>query len=477
MKTGNELKRTLACDYLIEGKGPRPARPFRLYTPSVAATVLVVLAVLAAPRAASPASERHSETKLAGVVAAVDPTHLTLRTQGGREVTLAASEDYTQRLVPGTEVTAWVSSEGGANTLERLEAPRDAFFVPAEDIRQRIRKVVILPESSVPGADALFDAMHNYLESRAQWYVAAPRLVGDVLRAALKSEATPAAASPSPPPSRPVSSTLAAINPETGDFDMAAYAGKPAPQPAKTEPTGAAKPPSAASASRPSSTLDAINPATGEFDMTDYTQGEPAKQDQAGATAASPAQTAAAAPAASALDAIDPATGNFDMARYLQSRASAPAAASNAALTRPTDDPRFVARVASLIRVDAVLEAEVIEVQAPVSRLVAKWDGAEERIAGKSSETVAHLTLAPRRGTVPATTVILKLWDSQGNLLWTNRTGLAVLAVREGLRNEARQRPLAEVLRNRVTLDPWLNGVFTPLLSGPASSSGTGRKR
>lgn len=476
MKTGNEIRRAPASGYRIEGKGPRLARPFRRHTPSVAATILVVLAALAAPRAASSASERHSATKLVGAVASVDPTHLTLRAEDGHEVTLAASEDYTQRLVPGAKVTAWVFSEGGANTLERLDAPRDAFFVPAEEIRQRVRKVVILPESSVPGADALFDAMHNYLESRAHWYVAAPRLVGDVLRAALKSEATQAA-SPSPSPARPLSSTLAAIDPETGDFDIAAYAGKPAPQPAKTVITGAAKPPSATSVSPPSSTLDAINPATGEFDMARYTQGEPAKQDQAGATAASPAQTAAAAPAASALDAIDPATGNFDMARYLQSKASTPAAASNAALTRPTDDPRFVARVASLIRVDAVLEAEVIRVQAPVSRLVARWDGAEEAMASKGSETVAHLTLAPRHGTVPATTVILKLWDSQGNLLWTNRTGFAVLAVREGLRNEVRPRPLAEVLSNHATLDQWLNGVFTPLLSGPASSSGTSRKR
>lgn len=374
-------------------------------------------------------------------------------------------------------MTAWVSSEGGANTLERLDAPRDAFFVPAEEIRQRIQKVVILPESSVPGADPLFDALQNYLESRAHWYVAAPRLVKDVLRAASRPQT---AAATSHPPSDRLSSTLAAINPETGQFNMAAYAGKPTPQPAKAEAKGAAQTPPPASAPRPSSTLDAINPATGEFDMSHYTQGEPAKPgpvEGKPATAVSPAPTAASASAASPLDAIDPATGDFNMARYLQSKASAPPVASIAAPAGAVGNSPRMARVASLIRVDGVLQAQVIQVQAPVSRLTARWDGAEERIAGKSSETVAHLTLASRRGTVPATTVVLKLWDSQGNLLWTNRTGFAVLAVREGLRNEARQRPLAEVLGNRAMLDQWLNGVFTPLLSDPVSGSGKVRKR
>ncbi|HEV2491642.1 MAG TPA: hypothetical protein VG204_01065 [Terriglobia bacterium] len=440
----------------------------------MAAIVLAVM--LVPPLAAAPADGRHPGTKLTGVVTAVDPAHLRLRGDNGRQVTLETSDDYTQRLAVGAEVTAWYSSKGGANTLEWLDGPRDSFFVPAEEIRRRIRKVVILPESSVPGADPLFDAMQNYLETRAGWYVAARRLVAEVLSAALKSQA---AASPS----RPLSSTLGAINPETGEFDMAAYERGAAPTQAQTEAKGQAKAPPAAPAgpaAQASSTLDAINPATGEFDMTRYAPDEPAKQDSRGgkpAATASQAQTAAAAPAASPLDAIDPATGNFDMTRYLQAQAAAQTVASGVAPSRPTDDPRLVARVASLIRVDGVLEAQVVQVQAPVSRLVAKWDGAEEPIGGKGSETVAHLALAARHGSVPAATVVLKLWDSQGNLLWTDRTGFAVLAVHEGLRNAMRERPLAEVLNNRATLDQWMNGVFSPLLADHTSTSATSRKR
>src|SRR5213079_742718 len=84
-------------------------------------------------------------------------------------------------------------------------------------------------------------------------------------------------------------------------------------------------------------------------------------------------------------------------------------------------------------RVDAVLDAHVVEVQARLNRLVASWDGVEEPVAGKGSKTIARLAPISPRSAVPATTVVFKLWDSHGNLLWTNRSGFAALAVREGM--------------------------------------------
>jgi hypothetical protein len=479
IKVNNEVERTPKglglIAILLKTQGHlHPRRSGRVARMISRFTFLMVAIVLALvfPLAATPAGERHPGTKVAGVVTAVEPSNLSLRGDNGQQVTLATTDDYTQRLAVGSEVTAWFSSKDGVSTLEWLDAPRDSFFVPADEIRRRIKKVVILPESRVSGADPLFDAMQNYLESRAGWYVAARRLVGEVLSAAVVSET---AASHLRPPSSP----LEAINPETGEFDMAAYARGEAPKQAqrgaKAEPMAPSTPPAA----RPSSTLDAINPATGEFDLTLYAQGETAQQDQSSAkkTPRSQAKPPADAPTASALDAIDPATGNFDMARYLQTQAASHPAASDATPSQPNDDRRLMVHIASLIRVDGVLEAQVIEVQAPVSRLVARWDGAEEPIGGKGSEAVARVALAARRGSVPAATVILKLWDSQGNLLWTDRTGFAALAVHEGLRNAMRERPLSEVVHDRAKLGQWLDGVFTPLLSDSASSSQTARKR
>lgn len=161
-----------------------------------------------------------------------------------------------------------------------------------------------------------------------------------------------------------------------------------------------------------------------------------------------------AARAGSMLDAMDPASGNLDLSRYLHKTGA------------------VIPRLAAESRVDAVLEADVQQVQAPVSRLVASWDGAEEPLAGPTVRTLAKLSMFSRKGEVPAATVTLKLWDAQGRLLWRNRRGLALLEVLEGKSDHLRERPLPEFLINSQAVQAWLDSAFKNVLPDAQTADG-----
>lgn len=376
----------------------------------------VVLAA-AIPSGAIPVSDKHPGTKIAGVVTVVDPQSVSILGADGKEVTLQTTEDFTERVSVGSAVTAWYSSRDGADVLEWIDAPREIFFVPVNRVREGITRIIIMPQSDVPGASGLFDAMAHYLESHAHWYVGSRVLAEEVRNRLLRA--------------------------------------------------------GVAAGTRRQSTLDTIDPATGEFDISRYAQGA-AQSRQPGQ--AQPQASRAPAPRDSTLGAIDSSTGQFDMERYLRAQAEAQArgqsqapAQASAAPQAPGEDG-LIPQLASKTRVDAVLEVNVVEAQAQLNRLVARWDGAEEPIAGRGSETVARLALFAPRGTVPATTVVVKLWDARGNLRWTNRSGFAVLAVKEGLRDKLRERPLSEALRNRAMVDKWLGATLAPLLPSSVSS-------
>jgi hypothetical protein len=385
------------------------------------AALLEPAAAFSTPRAA----EGHPGTKVVGVLIAVEPSRVTILSGDGKQVTIETSEDFRGRVAIGSQVTAWYSSRRGANALEWMDTPRETFFVPVDQIRPLIRKVIILPKSDVPGAEGLFEAIERYLESHAGWYLASRLLAVEIRDRALK--------------------------------------------------TGIV----ASNSRSPRLTLDAIDPATGEFDISRYAHGETQPQDKGQTRAQAQPQSARRAPSEnSTLDAIDPATGQFDMTHYLRAEAQPTSNPQAQALaSQPPAEDSLMTMLASETRVDAVLEVTVVEVQAPLSRLVAKWDGVEEPIAGKGSETIARLSLIPVRGAVPAATVVLKLWDSHGVLVWTNRTGLAVLAVREGLGDRLRERSLSEVLGNRAAMDKWLGRVFAPWLAESAFSGGATRKQ
>lgn len=152
----------------------------------------------------------------------------------------------------------------------------------------------------------------------------------------------------------------------------------------------------------------------------------------------------------STLNYIDPETGDVDLAAYAQTHR------------------RLIQLVASTTHVDAVMETNIEVVQVNFRSQVAVWDGAQQPVSSVTSRTLAIIAALPIDGHVPASTVVLKLWDAQGKLLWSNRRGFCVLAFQQGVGNKFRDYSVSEALQDRVSVDKWLNNVFTSLL--PASN-------
>ena len=306
----------------------RSGRGFQLALAGASFLALAVPACGSDSRRAS----GHESSQVSGVVLKVEPTVLTLQV-GGASLVLTTFEDYRQEVAVGSKVTArYYPQDTGANVLESLSYPAESFFVPVNEIGRRVKRTIVLPNSDVPDADGLWDSMRDYLQARLGWYVAPAYVAAEIRRRAARGGST--------------------------------------------------------------------------------------------------------------LDAMDPASGSFDMSRYLH-RTEA-----------------MIPKVAAESRVDAVLEADVQQVQAPVSRLLATWDGAEEPVAGPTMRTLAKLSVFPEKDQVPAATVALKLWDAQGQVLWRNRRGLALLEVLEGKGNHLKARPLPEFLVNSRAVQAWLDSVF-----------------
>jgi len=154
----------------------------------------------------------------------------------------------------------------------------------------------------------------------------------------------------------------------------------------------------------------------------------------------------------STLDAMD-ASGKFDLSKYLG------------------ESQGVIPQVASGTRSDAVLEVNVSQVQAPVNRMIASWDGVDEPVSGATERTLAKFTPFSHKGEVPAATVELKLWDATGRLLWRNRRGLAVLEVVEGKSDHLRQRSLPEFLMNTQAVQAWMAATFKSIGSGPTPAA------
>jgi hypothetical protein len=148
----------------------------------------------------------------------------------------------------------------------------------------------------------------------------------------------------------------------------------------------------------------------------------------------------------SMLEFMDPSTGEVNLERLAQSKL------------------QVIRRVAEETRVDAVLELDLLQTKAPTSREYANWDGVTEPISGKGLRALSLFSMIPLGGHVPATTAFLRLRDPQGRLLWSNRRGFAVLAVKAGMGNKFRDRPIPEVLENTDNVQNWLRIVFESFL-------------
>lgn len=136
----------------------------------------------------------------------IEPGVVSIRAEGGQEVTLQTHEDLTQKVAVGSKVTAQYFTKDGTNILSSMEPPLENFFSPANQIRGEIRKVIILPSSTVPEGELILDAIAKYVESNLGWYVA-PRSLAEEIRNRWRGPA----------------SALAALDPASGEFDMARY--------------------------------------------------------------------------------------------------------------------------------------------------------------------------------------------------------------------------------------------------------------
>ncbi len=148
----------------------------------------------------------------------------------------------------------------------------------------------------------------------------------------------------------------------------------------------------------------------------------------------------------SALKYIDPQTGKMDLEAYAKSHR------------------KLIQRIASTTRVDAVMETRIEVVQVNFRSQKAVWDGVSQPVASIKSRALAFISPLPIDGHVPASTVVLKLYDSQGRLLWSNRRGFCVLALQRGVGDNFRNYSISEALQDQASVNRWLNSVFGSLI-------------
>jgi len=140
-------------------------------------------------------SDQHAGTPVEGVLAQVHAAYIVLRTDEGKEITLQTQEDLRLKVGAGTRVKAWYLPASDGYALGWLDYPRDNLFAPRDEIHSHVKTVAILPVTDLPDANGFLEAVAAYLRSNLHWSV--------------------------PPPAG--SGTLDAINPATGQVDIAHY--------------------------------------------------------------------------------------------------------------------------------------------------------------------------------------------------------------------------------------------------------------
>jgi len=147
-------------------------------------------------------SGSHAGAQAQGVLTQVHAAYIIVRTDDGKELSLQTREDFRSKVGPGSRVKAWyLPGTNGYLTLEWLEYPWESFLVPWDVIHSQVRKVAILPQSQVPEANGFFDAVAVYLRDNLHWNVPRVSAVAG-------------------------GSTLDAMDPSTGQFDLAHYTGE-----------------------------------------------------------------------------------------------------------------------------------------------------------------------------------------------------------------------------------------------------------
>jgi hypothetical protein len=162
--------------------------------------------------------------------------------------------------------------------------------------------------------------------------------------------------------------------------------------------------------------------------------------------------------------------------RGLNSVIAAPRSETTAETLVPAE-PELIQRIAEGARADAVLEVRVEYILLKVKSSTAEWDGQRETFGSQSARFASAITLRPVRGQVPVATVVLKLFDAQGHLMWKNRRGFRVLALQVSMGNKFRDRPLAEGVEDSAFMSGWLSQVFASWLKvGPNPTGATAQR-
>jgi hypothetical protein len=154
------------------------------------------------------AAKKPKPVKIAGIVTEIEPTRVSVRSGDGAEVSVITREDFGEKVAIGSKVTVYYSGKDGTKVLDWLEYPLENCFRSPQEILGQVKRIIVLPSSEVLGAEGLFDGVANFLESKVGWYVA-PRVLAEELRD--RAQKSP--------------STLEAIDPSTGEFDLARYTG------------------------------------------------------------------------------------------------------------------------------------------------------------------------------------------------------------------------------------------------------------
>lgn len=176
-----------------------------IVAPALTALLLLGAGVLCLRATQKP---QHTGVKLEGFATIVEPDCITVFDKKNHEIQIHTDKDYTSLVGIAAPVTVWYTTAGGVNHLEDIVYPtRAETFVPTQLIRESIKSIVILPQpEGVENSQGLVSAISKYLVDNTGWFVAPPELTLEI-------------ASRTKVPT----SSLDAINPNTGEVDMQQY--------------------------------------------------------------------------------------------------------------------------------------------------------------------------------------------------------------------------------------------------------------
>jgi len=166
--------------------------------------VICVICVICGSAAQKP---QHTGIKLEGYATAITPDSITVFDKKNQEIQILTNKDYTSLVGIAAPLTVWYTTEGGVNRLEDIVYPQGGTFVPTDLMRENIKRIIILarPED-VENSQGLISAIAQYLSDNAGWFVAPPELAAEIASRTKVS-----------------TSSLDAIDPNTGEVDMQRY--------------------------------------------------------------------------------------------------------------------------------------------------------------------------------------------------------------------------------------------------------------